>query len=514
MSLHDIAQQLAARGRNGDTVLVHMTPGEVGGLQALAMAHGGSLTQNPDTGLPEANFLKSLLPMLAGGALTVLSGGALSPLMAAGIVGGGTALATRNIGQGLIAGLGAFGGAGLGSAIAGLGASGAAAAAGVPGAAQANLAAEQAAMGMSSPVGATAATPSMSQNFMTGAQTAMRNPSSLISGLGGAKGAATTLGMAALPALAATPEQTVPTTTKQPEIPPYQFRYDTRLNPRAMQDPFDTSRERRWFGPVSGMAKGGPARVEDDPNFTMTGASADMFRYLMGQGARPAAPAAPVPGAFDNIKPVGMRTFDFTGQPEGTGPNAMTPPASAVAGLPSAASSVAPPAAPTRGVMPQIIIDPVTGDPVLADQYVAPENRAPTGLAAIYAANPWMRGMDASAGPGSFGGSMGGPAGAGEVGFGMGAGEMAYARGGRLLQGDGDGVSDSIPGSIEGKQPVRVATGEFIFDARTVSEIGNGDTKAGAKKLYAVMDAVHKRRKQAQRGEPSGADRELRKLLA
>ena len=129
---------------------------------------------------------------------------------------------------------------------------------------------------------------------------------------------------------------------------------------------------------------------------------------------------------------------------------------------------------------------------MLADQYVAPENRPLTGLAAIYAANPWMHGGDSSAGPG----------------------EMGYARGGRLLQGDGDGVSDSIPGSIEGKQPVRVATGEFIFDARTVSEIGNGDTKAGAKKLYAVMDAVHKRRKQAQRGEPSGADRELRKLLA
>lgn len=506
MSLHDIAQQLAARGRNGDTVLVHMTPGEVGGLQALAMAQGGSLTLNPDTGLPEANFLKSLLPMLAGGALTVLSGGALSPLMAAGIVGGGTALATRNIGQGLIAGLGAFGGAGLGSAISGLGAATPAATAAAladgaatgPGSQAAMLAAQNEGFGQAGLQGLADATgrgmTAGSQGFMSGAQAAMRNPGQLVAGLGGAKGAATTLGMAALPALAATPETTVPTTTKQPDIPPYQFRYDTRMDPRAMQEPFDSSRERRWFGPVSGMAKGGPARVEDNPNFTMTGESADMFRYLMGQGSRPAR-ATPAPaGAFDNIIPIGMRTFDFTGKPEGTGPNAMTPPAGATAGLPAAL----PAPGPGRGPMPSVIIDPVTGDPVLADRYVAPENRAPTGLAAIYAANPWMREMAGGAGPGSFGTDS----------------SASYAQGGRLLQGSGDGVSDSIPGSIEGKQPVRVATGEFIFDARTVSEIGNGDTKAGAKKLYAVMDAVHKRRKQAQRGEPSGADRELRKLLA
>ena len=66
MSLHALATNMASKGRNGDSMLVHMTPGEVHGLQALAMKHGGSLTVNPDTGLPEANFLKSLLPMLAG----------------------------------------------------------------------------------------------------------------------------------------------------------------------------------------------------------------------------------------------------------------------------------------------------------------------------------------------------------------------------------------------------------------------------------------------------------------
>ena len=36
MSLHQAAQHLASRGRGEDSLLIHMTPGEVGGLQALA----------------------------------------------------------------------------------------------------------------------------------------------------------------------------------------------------------------------------------------------------------------------------------------------------------------------------------------------------------------------------------------------------------------------------------------------------------------------------------------------
>jgi hypothetical protein len=52
-----VAQNLADKGRKGDSMLVHMTPDEVAGLQALAQQMGGSLTINPQTGLPEANYL-------------------------------------------------------------------------------------------------------------------------------------------------------------------------------------------------------------------------------------------------------------------------------------------------------------------------------------------------------------------------------------------------------------------------------------------------------------------------
>jgi len=70
-----------------------------------------------------------------------------------------------------------------------------------------------------------------------------------------------------------------------------------------------------------------------------------------------------------------------------------------------------------------------------------------------------------------------------------------YSDGGRLLKGPGDGVSDSIPATIADKQPARLADGEFVIPARIVSEIGNGSTDAGAKRLYAMMDRIQDGRK-------------------
>jgi len=70
-----------------------------------------------------------------------------------------------------------------------------------------------------------------------------------------------------------------------------------------------------------------------------------------------------------------------------------------------------------------------------------------------------------------------------------------YSDGGRLLRGPGDGVSDSIPASIGNKRPARLADGEFVVPARIVSELGNGSTEAGARKLYAMMDRVQSARR-------------------
>jgi hypothetical protein len=71
-----------------------------------------------------------------------------------------------------------------------------------------------------------------------------------------------------------------------------------------------------------------------------------------------------------------------------------------------------------------------------------------------------------------------------------------YAAGGKLLSGDGDGMSDSIPAVIKGERPQRaaLADGEFVIPADVVSHLGNGSTKAGGKRLYEMMANIRKAR--------------------
>jgi hypothetical protein len=95
-------------------------------------------------------------------------------------------------------------------------------------------------------------------------------------------------------------------------------------------------------------------------------------------------------------------------------------------------------------------------------------------------------------------GGLGSLAGGGQAGYNLGG----YSDGGRLLRGPGDGVSDSIPATIGDRQPARLADGEFVVPARIVSELGNGSTEAGARKLYAMMDRVQKAR-----GKTTGKNR-------
>jgi hypothetical protein len=77
-------------------------------------------------------------------------------------------------------------------------------------------------------------------------------------------------------------------------------------------------------------------------------------------------------------------------------------------------------------------------------------------------------------------------------------GALPYAAGGmaagRYLRGGGDGMSDSIPATINNKQPARLADGEFVVPADVVSHLGNGSTEAGAKKLHKMMTSVRKDR--------------------
>ena len=88
-----------------------------------------------------------------------------------------------------------------------------------------------------------------------------------------------------------------------------------------------------------------------------------------------------------------------------------------------------------------------------------------------------------------------------------------YSDGGRLLRGPGDGVSDDIPAVIGNRQPARLADGEFVIPARIVSEIGNGSTDAGAKRLYAMMDRIQTERKKTVGKDKIAKDSKARKHL-
>jgi hypothetical protein len=128
MSIKNAADLVRAQGRYGDSQLMHVTPKEVQALQTIAQAHGKSLSVNPNTGLPEAFDLGAILPTVAG---TVVGSMVGMPWLGAAIGGLGTYATTGSLEKGLMAGLGAFGGASFGAALGAAGAGGAGAATGV-----------------------------------------------------------------------------------------------------------------------------------------------------------------------------------------------------------------------------------------------------------------------------------------------------------------------------------------------------------------------------------------------
>jgi len=228
MSLHKFADMVAKQGRGDDSLLIHMTPDEVQRLQSFAQANGRSLTINPTTGLPEAGMLSDLFKAVApialgaflGPAGAALGGGFLTAAQAGLAVGGITTLATGSLSRGLMAGLGAYGGAGLGESLMGAGTG--ALEAGAASAAQGQLGAAQLALGEALPEQA-------AQQFTKDAAARQLASATPFDKIGAGFNAATAtpsamgqfakdnfkyLGAAAAPIMAGA---MVPTTTKMPE---------------------------------------------------------------------------------------------------------------------------------------------------------------------------------------------------------------------------------------------------------------------------------------------------------
>lgn len=114
MKLHTPASKVAAAGRNGDSLLMHVSPSEVHALAGLGALTGRPLTTNPHTGMPEAFSLGDLIPYVA----PIAAGMMFGPMGAAAASGLSTYATTGDTNKALMSGLT---GAALGSMMGGVG---------------------------------------------------------------------------------------------------------------------------------------------------------------------------------------------------------------------------------------------------------------------------------------------------------------------------------------------------------------------------------------------------------
>jgi hypothetical protein len=524
MSLHQLATHAASAGRNGDSMLVHMSPKEVAGLQALALKHGTSMTINPHTGLPEAFSLKSLLPALAGLALGPAGFGLMSSLGAAATVGGISALSSGSLTKGLMDGLGAYGGSNLGVGLANAGtvADFNASVAADAGAGDALASARAGAINE--------ATTSQLGKIGSGLSATAADPANLAKAMGGYGN----LAGAALPVLGPMlADEATQTVTKMPSngyIRNFE-NYDPLTQKFNALPPVKTS--------SLGYAPGGEIVGMDGGNGqnpvvkTVTqmpgvpdGSSKSAMDYLMGltNTTHP-----PVTNTAPTIGGGGRFVWDPTtksykwvdaGAPAiapikaigSTDPNAN---ANQGAGGDSAVSDAPGNNGPADSVSNDGMGPAPADAPAAVGDAPAAVGDAPAAVGDAPAAPGDGNGDGAAGDGGAAAGGDGGtsaarggfyhngkfdqrPKGIARLangGIGMyaqgGLGQLGgYSDGGQLLRGPGDGVSDSIPATIANKQPARLADGEFVVPARIVSELGNGSTEAGARKLYQMMDRI------------------------
>ena len=464
------AQGIASLGRNGDSMLMHVSPREVQGLQGLAMAQGGSLTINPDTGLPEAfnigRLFKSFLPAVAGFMLGGPAGAAMGTSATMGGVAAGALTGAAIAGMdgenallgALTGGLGGYGGAGM---------------AGVA--------------GNAAKLGTTAATQAAgTQAATTGLNVAGTYNPALNSALAAEEVALSSvtpgnIGMA----------NSFPS-TMGPSAP-----FSAGLDNIGMANSFNPIASANAIKPppVLNVGTGGAT-----PAYDYSKSMGDA-----GQGLKELA------GLGDSKL---TDVWSKVGTPVEQG------------GLGGSKLGIAS----TLGMpvlQEAMTIDPATmidteairkaqedkyRDPITGRLNLSPDSglrlAAQGGLINSYATGGTVQ-------SGGVRDLYGGPdnqptMSTGLGGFGLGrlndlaseqamnqAKTLGYAMGGLTalkpggyLSGGGDGMSDSIPATIEGKQPARLADGEFVVPADVVSHLGNGSSKAGSKRLYAMLDKI------------------------
>lgn len=540
MGLHNTAHYLKSKGRGTDTELVHMSKREIKGLQQLAMAHGGSLTINPDTGLVEAGFLEDALPVVAAAAATYFTAGAAAPALTGML--GGSALA-GGLAAGALAGAGI---SGLTAALTGKDVGNAALMGGLGGAAAGGL-------GAYGPVDANAlANATQEVAVKGGSQVATE----------AATGAATQTAAGAVPEAAAGYGTATSAPMTQQQFADVSAFTGTPQAPGSVPAgvPSPTFTNTPTGAELRALQVGGPqapiaeqsyyAGLKPDQYIQKAGILALPGIGLLGdQGPQQVGPA-PEQSVLKRISP----NFQAYQPPQ---PNpyykAQYPTYAAEGGIMQSYAGGGPVEQMSQNVMggqgnmyplsqqdttqfatptqmpasAEIIrsdydtkTNPYSGvmmakgglpedAPRLSDVKTFADADANTrGLSALDAAQYRNKKLMAKSGIKmaempktgikSLGGDFSDMAAAGGT-----AHLGDYSDGGRLLKGPGDGMSDNIPATIGRKQPARLADGEFVVPADVVSHLGNGSTDAGAKRLYAMMDKVRRARTGKKKQAPS-----------
>jgi hypothetical protein len=578
MSLQLAAQHLAAHGRGKDTELVHMDKGELHALRAMAQGAGGDLTVNPHTGLPEAGFLSSLLPTIAGFALNAAVPGlgemtGLGQFAAPAIVGGASMLMGGSLQNGLMAGLGAYGGSQLASSLANAGTVTNAAQISAANTEAANTAAEaarqqaiedaarnsmdirpppavspdvaaQSAREYYSNLGSPSAMTDASRfsNIQTGLSSAANSPMDFLKANKYALAAAAAPGiMGALPSAqsGAGTDKVAAMNTPVPQR--YQYTPGVQIQPADvpmvnqmnrnfgsevmnfqapnMYTPINASQAKSIYGFASGGMLGRNP-IEQMSNQNAIGANTGFPQAYIHNNAFATPTQTPVsqnvltgPGDTGVDPYTGEQNMADGGITGGGGLDLHIPiDLGGGSGFGNAGVNGYSAVGSGSGNQTPFSGQNNTGANATGGNWTSPNKDPGYGF-----------GMDTTSsdtfqGTGAFGGNpqqaMGllsslmqgkqtGNTSAQMANGGMATGGISdahynlggYSDGGRLLRGPGDGVSDSIPATIGHKQPARLADGEFVVPARIVSELGNGSTEAGARKLYAMMDRVQAARK-------------------
>ena len=538
MGLHHTAHYLRSKGRGNDTMLVHMTPGEVKGLQAIALRHGGSLTINPDTGLPEAGFLEQILPIVAAAGLTYLTAGAAAPTLTAAL--GGSTMA-GGIAAGALSGAAISGGM---AAIQGKDAGKAALMGGLGGALSGGMGAYDAANVFNAP------------NLLADASQEVATTAGTQAGAEVSKQA---LGSAATPQSFAPVNQAgYNLSIPDPNIPGGFISSETGQALASAPSGSGLTAGEMMAGsvragpipPVSSADAAAAAKTVGNSGI-VTRAAPDTIYSGLGTYGKAGVQALPVLGLLEDEQQVGPQD-NYQSPLRRISPDfrAYEPPRpnpyysaryaaeggimqSYQAGGPVERMSMANTAMnPQGGLYPMGMIDKTqyatpTQRPVSAEMVeeapayersnpmlmaIGGAARLPKGDPGLYRdADPTTRSQDSFTAAltrlnerqkkANIKGLPGLKAVAkplGNIEEAAKGGVMSslggYSDGGRMLKGPGDGMSDSIPASIGNKQPARLADGEFVVPADVVSHLGNGSTDAGARKLYAMMDKIRKAR--------------------